>query len=53
MSYATSILKKGSTGAAAGKAAVMLQVFANTDCYKNGKYGIYVALLDYVDALNQ
>lgn len=47
MSYATSVLKKGMNVTA----AAMLQAFSNADCYRNGKFGIYVAILDFISLL--
>ena len=44
MGYANAVLKKGMNNAAIG----MIQVFSNVDCYKNGKFGIMVGLLDFV-----
>lgn len=44
MGYANAVLKKGMNDAAVG----MIQVFSNVDCYKNGKFGITVGLLDFV-----
>lgn len=44
MGYANAVLKKGMNDAAVG----MIQVFSNVDCYKNGKFGIMVGLLDFV-----
>jgi DNA polymerase-3 subunit gamma/tau len=44
MGYANAVLKKGMNSAAVG----MIQTFSNADCYKNGKFGITVAILDYV-----
>lgn len=45
MGYANAVLKKGINPAAVG----MIQVFSNVDCYKNGKFGIMVGLLDFQD----
>lgn len=47
MSYALSILKKGKNQTA----IAMLQTFSNQDTFRNGKYAIYVALLDFEDYL--
>ena len=44
MGYANAVLKKGLNDAAIG----MIQVFSNVDCYKNGKFGITVGILDFI-----
>lgn len=45
MGYAYAVLKKSPNEAAIG----MIQVFGNTDCYKNGKFGIMIAILDFIN----
>lgn len=45
MGYANAVLKKGINPAAVG----MIQVFSNVDCFRNGKFGIMVGLLDFQD----
>jgi len=45
MGYAYAVLKKGMKPSAVG----MIQVFSNVDCYKNGKNGIMVGILDFQD----
>ena len=49
MGYAYAVLKKGLNPAAEG----MIQCFSNADCYKNGKFGIYVGTLDYISFMQQ
>lgn len=49
MGYAYAVLKKGLNPAAEG----MIQCFSNADCYKNGKFGIYVGTLDYISYMQQ
>lgn len=44
MGYANAVLKKGMNDAAVG----MIQTFSNVDCYKNGKFGITVGILDFM-----
>ena len=48
MGYANAVLKKGMNPTAVG----MIQTFSNADCYKNGKFGITVAILDMMDYMN-
>ena len=48
MGYANAILKKNYNPTAIG----MIQVFSNVDCYKNGKYGITIGILDFIDYMN-
>lgn len=47
MSYMTSVLKKGINPVA----VAALQAFSNCDTFKNGKYAIYVGLLDFISLL--
>lgn len=49
MGYANAVLKRNWNDAAVG----MIQCFSNTDCYKNGKFGITVAILDYISYMQQ
>lgn len=49
MGYAYSILKKNCNPVA----IAMIQTFSNTDCYKNGKNGIMVGILDFIDFLQE
>lgn len=49
MGYAFAVLKKGMNPVA----VAMIQTFSNVDCYKNGKNGIMVAILDMIDYLQQ
>lgn len=48
MSYAQSILLKGYNF----NAEAMIQCFSNQDTYRNGKYAITVATLDYCNTIN-
>lgn len=45
MGYAYAVLKKSPNEAAIG----MIQVFGNVDCYKNGKFGIMIGILDMIN----
>lgn len=45
MSYMTSVLKKGANPTA----IAALQAFSNADTFRNKKYAIYVAVLDFMD----
>lgn len=47
MGYALAVLKKGKNPVA----VALLQTFSNQDAYRNGKFAIYVALLDFEDYL--
>lgn len=49
MSYMASVLKRGLNVTAANA----IQAFSNADCYRNGKYGIIVGLLDFMSLMQQ